>query len=187
MSATATAQATARTGATAATAHGLPPFQRFLDEQRDVVWRYLLSRVGAAEAEDCFQETFIAAMRAYPRLRPNSNVRAWVLTIAQNKALDAHRARGRRAEPAAEPAELAEASGREDGAAPSAQDELLAREEALWQAVAELPERQRSAVTLRYLADLPHREIAAAIGCSPEAARSSLHEGLGKLRKVVEQ
>ncbi|HEY1450270.1 MAG TPA: RNA polymerase sigma factor [Solirubrobacteraceae bacterium] len=176
MSATATATAT----------RGLPPFQRFLDEQRDVVWRYLLARIGAAEAEDCFQETFIAAMCAYPRLRPDSNLRAWVLTIAQHKALDAHRARTRRAQPTAEPAELAPA-GRPDGSAPSAQDQLLAREETLWQAVAELPERQRSAVTLRYLGDLPHREIAAAIGCSPEAARSSLHEALGKLRKVVEQ
>jgi DNA-directed RNA polymerase specialized sigma24 family protein len=40
-------------------------------------------------------------------------------------------------------------------------------------------------VVLRYVADLPHREIAAAIGCSEEAARRSLHEGLVKLRKVV--
>ncbi len=59
------------------------------------------------------------------------------------------------------------------------------RDEDLWNAVAELPERQRSAVVLRYLGDLPHREIAAAIGCSEEAARRSLHEGLSKLRKVV--
>ena len=48
-----------------------------------------------------------------------------------------------------------------------------------------LPERQRSAVVLRFVGDLPHRDIAAAIGCSEEAARRSLHEGLSKLRKVV--
>jgi DNA-directed RNA polymerase specialized sigma24 family protein len=40
-------------------------------------------------------------------------------------------------------------------------------------------------VVLRYLGDLPHREIAAAIGCSEDAARRSLHEGLIKLRKAV--
>jgi len=57
--------------------------------------------------------------------------------------------------------------------------------EELWSAVERLPERQRSAVVLRCVADLPHREIAAAIGCSEEAARRSLHEGLSKLRKVV--
>jgi RNA polymerase sigma factor (sigma-70 family) len=55
----------------------------------------------------------------------------------------------------------------------------------LWDAVGALPARQRSAVVLRYVADLPHRDIATAIGCSEEAARRSLHEGLVKLRKAV--
>jgi RNA polymerase sigma factor (sigma-70 family) len=152
----------------------LPPFQRFLDAQRDVVWRFLLSAVGPIEAEDCFQETFIAALRAYPRLRADSNLSAWVLTIAHRKALDAHRGRSRRALALAEPAAL-------ESPAPSSPP----RNDALWDAVHELPARQRSAVVLRYLGDLPHREIAAAIGCSEEAARRSLHEGLAKLRKVV--
>jgi RNA polymerase sigma factor (sigma-70 family) len=168
---------------------GLPPFQRFLDAERDVVWRYLVSHVGAAEAEDCFQETFIAALRAYPRLRPQSNLRAWVLTIAQHKALDAHRARGRRPVPLTEetaPGARGRApdSGRTP-TAPSAYEQLPALDEQLWEAVGALPERQRSAVVLRYVADLPHREIAAAMGCSVEAARRSLHEGLTKLRKAV--
>jgi RNA polymerase sigma factor (sigma-70 family) len=154
----------------------LPPFQRFLDGHRDIVWRFLLSTVGSAEAEDCFQETFMAALCAYPRLRADSNLRAWVLTIAHNKALDAHRGRARRALPMAEPAAV-------DTRAAAAPEDP--RDETLWGAVGELPARQRSAVALRFLADLPHREIAAAIGCSEEAARRSLHEGLAKLRKVV--
>ena len=153
----------------------LPPFQRFLDAHRDAVWRFLVSSVGRAEAEDCFQETFIAALRAYPRLRADSNLRAWVLTIAHRKALDSHRGRARRALPVADPAAV---DGRSSTPAP-------ARDEALWGAVHGLPERQRAAVLLRFLADLPHRDIAAAIGCSEQAARRSLHEGLIKLRKVV--
>ena len=64
-------------------------------------------------------------------------------------------------------------------------DQAPQRDEALWEAVHELPRRQRSAVVLRFVADLPHRDIAAAIGCSEEAARRSLHEGLTKLRKAV--
>jgi len=154
---------------------GLPPFQRFLDTHRDAVWRFLVSSVGAADAEDCFQETFIAALRAYPRLRADSNLRAWVLTIAHRKSLDAHRARARRALPIADPGAV------EDRRAASAPPP----DEQLWGAVQALPARQRSAVVLRYVADLPHREIAAAIGCSEEAARRSLHEGLVKLRKVA--
>jgi RNA polymerase sigma factor (sigma-70 family) len=175
--------------ATQLRAKGLPPFQRFLDTEREVVWRYLVAQVGVAEAEDCFQETFIAALRAYPRLRAQSNLRAWVLTIAQHKALDAHRAGGRRARHTAHTPEAGdgEATARRErrASAPSAQEQLLEREEELWQAVAALPERQRSAVVLRYVADLPHREIAAAMDCSVEAARRSLHEGLTKLRKAV--
>jgi RNA polymerase sigma factor (sigma-70 family) len=153
----------------------LPPFQRFLDEHREAVWRLLVSTVGPHDADDCFQETFIAALRAYPRLRRDSNLRAWVLTIAHRKALDAHRSRKRRALPVAEPEML------EPPPAPAPP----ARDDALWEAVGALPPRQRSAVVLRYVGDLPHRDIAAAIGCSEEAARRSLHEGLAKLRKAV--
>jgi len=152
-----------------------PPFQRFLDSNRDDVWRLLVSMVGPAEAEDCFQETFISALRAYPRVRADSNLRAWVLTIAHRKALDAHRGRARRALPVPEPTAV------DERAAPSPPQ----RDEALWEAVGALPARQRSAVVLRYVADLPHRDIAAAIGCSEEAARRSLHEGLTRLRKAV--
>jgi RNA polymerase sigma factor (sigma-70 family) len=154
---------------------GLPPFQRFLDAHRECVWRFLVSSVGATDADDCFQETFIAALHAYPRLRAGSNPRAWVLTIAHNKAMDTHRARARRALPVED---VAAVDGRSTASPPAV-------EETLWGAVRELPDRQRSAVTLRYMADLPHREIAEAMGCSEEAARRSLHEGLTKLRKVV--
>jgi RNA polymerase sigma factor (sigma-70 family) len=156
-------------------AETLPPFQRFLDAHRDAVWRFLVSMVGPTDAEDCFQETFVAALRAYPRLPADSNLRAWVMTIAHRKALDAHRARARRALPVEDVAAI---DGR-SGDAPATPDAEL------WSAVEGLPARQRSAVVLRYVADLSHREIAATIGCSEEAARRSLHEGLTKLRKVV--
>jgi RNA polymerase sigma factor (sigma-70 family) len=155
-----------------------PPFQAFLDAEREIVWRYLVATVGATDADDCFQETFVAALRAYPRLRADSDLRAWVLTIAHRKALDSLRARARRAQPVADVAAIdsrrvaVAAAGESDGE--------------LWRAVGALPARQRSAVVLRYVADLAHRDIASAIGCSEDAARRSLHEGLTKLRKVVE-
>jgi RNA polymerase sigma factor (sigma-70 family) len=157
-----------------------PPFQRFLDANREPVWRFLVASVGREDAEDCFQETFVAALRAYPRLRADSNLRAWVLTIAHRKALDAHRARGRRALPVADPAAAGKrvlAAERVAAAEP--------REDSIWESMRELPMRQRSAVVLRYVADLRHRDIAAAIGCSEEAARRSLHEGMSRLRKEL--
>jgi RNA polymerase sigma factor (sigma-70 family) len=153
----------------------LPPFQRFLDDNREAVWRFLVSSVGQNEAEDCFQETFVAALRAYPRLRADSNLRAWVLIIAHRKALDAHRRRARGA--------LAVEGI--DAMDPRTVSSQPARDDTLWDAVGNLPPRQRSAVVLRYLGDLPHREIATAIGCTEAAARRSLHEGLTRLRREV--
>ena len=151
-----------------------PPFQAFLDAQRDVVWRYLVSTVGVAEADDCFQETFVAALRAYPRLRPGSNVRGWLLTIAHRKAIDAHRARGRRAVPVAE----VDRGGAEDPALRGAGEEPE-----LWARVRALPPKQRASVVCRFALDLSHAEAAEVIGCSEAAARRSLHEALSKLRK----
>ena len=154
----------------------LPPFQRFLDEHRDAVWGFLAASVGPVEADDCFQETFMSALKAYPRLGADSNLRAWVLTIAHRKAIDAHRRRARRAVPTENVEELA-------GAAPPPRD---GRDPELWSAVEALPERQRTVVLLRYVADLSHAEIAQVVGSSEEAARSALHSALSKLRKGVE-
>ncbi|MDX6687209.1 MAG: hypothetical protein QOF86_3337 [Baekduia sp.] len=149
------------------------PFQRFLDEHRDTVFRFLVASVGRDAADDCFQETFLSAMKAYPRLRAGSNHRAWVLTIAHRKALDHHRARARHAIPVQDVPEVAVYD------APPRDDEAWAR-------VRELPPKQRAAVLLRYAGDLSHAEVAAALGCSEEAARRSAHEGLKKLRLEME-
>ena len=69
--------------------------------------------------------------------------------------------------------------------AEAAIEDPRARATAIWEAVGALPAKQRAAVTLRFAGDLPHAEIAAALGCSPEAARRSLHEGIKRLRKEL--
>ncbi|HEY2715352.1 MAG TPA: sigma-70 family RNA polymerase sigma factor [Solirubrobacterales bacterium] len=157
--------------------NALPPFQTLLDRYAQDVMGLLRGAVGRSDAEDAFQETFIAALRAYPDLKDGRNLRGWLLTIAHRKAIDHHRARGRRPLPVAEVEEIAEASA-------EPLDEPTPGDDA-WEAVAALPPKQRAAVTLRFGSDLPHAEIAAALGCSPEAARRSLHEGLRKLRKEL--
>jgi RNA polymerase sigma factor (sigma-70 family) len=97
------------------------------------------------------------------------------MTIAHRKAVDHHRSRTRRELPSEDIQELAS----EQAPPPDV------GEPQLWEAVHRLPARQRSTVLLRFGGDLAHGEIAAAIGCSEEAARRSLHEGLKKLREVV--
>lgn len=150
----------------------LPPFQTLIDAHATTVMAVLRGAVGRDGAEDVFQETFLAALRSYPKLGDDRNLRGWLITIAQRKAIDHHRARGRRPVPVA----VVEEAAVEGPETPDA---------ALWAAVGALPPKQRAAVTLRYASDLPHTEIAAALGCSPEAARRSLHEGLKRLRKEL--
>jgi RNA polymerase sigma factor (sigma-70 family) len=148
------------------------PFQRFLDAHRDDVWRLLVASVGRDAADDCFQETFLAAMRAYPSMRPE-NPRAWVLTIAHRKALDHFRARKRRAVPAGELPEVP---------APESSD---IRDDGVWERVHALPDKQRAAVLLRFAGDLTHAEVAIVMDTSEEAARRNAFEGLRKLRQEM--
>src|ERR1700712_1652045 len=108
----------------------LPPFQIALDEHRDALARFLAATIGPQDADDCLQETMIAALRAYPRLREGANVRAWLFTIARNKALDEHRARARRPVPVA--------SGLEPAGRAAIDDD----DDELWQRVRSLPPKQ---------------------------------------------
>jgi len=158
------------------TAARLPPFQRFLDAHSADVLRYLVASVGRHDADDAFQETFLSALRAYPRLSAGSNLRGWVLTIAHRKAIDVHRARGRNPVPVAEI---------HDGAQRSPPPPPGEGEGDHWERVRALPARQREVLTLRYAADLTHAEIASALGCTEEAARRAAADGLKNLRKEL--
>ncbi len=153
------------------------PFQQFLDAHRGPVLAFLRAMVGYDDAEDCFQETFIAALRAYDGM-DGAHPRAWVMTIARRKAIDHHRARARRPEPREQVPELA---------APADNGSLGDLDGEVWAAVAELGEAQRAAVALRYAGDLAYREIAAALDCSEEAARKRVSDGLRALRENIDR
>jgi RNA polymerase sigma factor (sigma-70 family) len=73
-----------------------PPFEELVAEHGPTVLRVCRAVLGPADAEDAWSETFLAALDAYARLRPNSNIEAWLVTIAHRKALDHVRARSRR-------------------------------------------------------------------------------------------
>lgn len=152
----------------------LPPFQDVLDGHREAVYRFLLAAVGPQEADDCFQETFLAALRAYPRLENSYNLRGWVLTIARNKALDHHRRQALRPIPTDQVPEAATLAVESDHSE-------------VWGAVRHLPPKQMSAVIYRYVNDLPYRDIARLLDCSQEAARRNVHEALKKLRGTIHE
>jgi RNA polymerase sigma factor (sigma-70 family) len=148
----------------------LPPFQHLLDSHGREVHRLLIALVGRHDADDCYQETWLSALRAYPRLTDASNLRGWILTVAHRKAVDHVRGRRRRAIP------VADLPDRPDPFQPSGDGDEV------WQRVRELPPKQRSALALRFVSDAPYSEIASLMETSEEAARRNVHEGLKRLR-----
>ena len=154
---------------------GLPPFDRVVRDHGPVVLRVCRAVVGVHDADDAWQETFLAALRAYPGLDPGTNLQAWLVTVAHHRCVDLLRARSRRASPVAEVPEAGVEPG-PDGAA----EDLALRD-----AVAALPERQRLAVALHHLGGLPYGEVAALVGGTPEAARRAASDGVAALRREL--
>ena len=150
----------------------LPPFELLVDAHAAELHRFLVRSVGITDAQDCLQETFMSALRAYPGLRDAENLRAWLYTIAQRKATDTVRRRARRptrdltgVDPAASPP-------------PEGDDELWAR-------VRALPPKQRTAIVGRYALDLSYADIGERMRISEEAARQNVSAGLRRLRREV--
>ncbi len=150
----------------------LPPFPRLLEEHRTDVYRFLVASVGRQAADDCFQETFLSALRAYPRLREEQPPRVGAHD-RDPQGVGPLAGRARRPVPVEqvpEPAATEQADGDPE----------------LWTAVGALPPMQRAAVIHRYVLDLPYAEIAGALGISEEAARANAYEGRRKLRAMQE-
>jgi RNA polymerase sigma factor (sigma-70 family) len=153
----------------------LPPFQTLIDQHAADLRRFLVAMAGPADGADAFQETWLAALRAYPALRSGENLRGWLFTIAHRKVIDLARSRSRQAEPVAEPPEVAHRDP----------DHLASHDAGLWAAVASLPPKQRSAVVQRHVLDRPYAEVAQVLDSSQDAARQSVRAGLRRLRELL--
>ncbi len=155
------------------------PFQPFFAAQRGAVLRLLVGMVGPEDAEDCFQETFLKALRAWPRADVHGRLDSWVLTIAHRTALDLLRSRGR--EVATEDLPEQPVVGEDE--------RVLAALDAheLWQAVAGLAPMQRATIVLRAVLDFSHAQAAQVLDTSEDAARRSYADGINALRGMVER
>ena len=140
-------------------------------EHGRVVLRVCRALLPEHDAEDATGDAFLAALEAYPRLRPDSDVKAWLVTIAHRKALDILRRRARHAVPVSDPPERVGAG------------EPAMADDGLWSAVRTLPDKQRQAVAYRYVADLSYPEVANVMGISEAAARRNAADGINALRR----
>ena len=138
-----------------------------------MVYRYLVVAVGSDDADDVFQETFLAALRAYPRCTEPDRLDRWVLRIASRKAIDHHRGAARRPVPVAAPPDRTAS-----GADPASDGLAVAAE-----AVRDLPSRQRDAVAYRHVLGLSVAETASLMGTTEDAVRANAYQGIRKLKE----
>ncbi len=129
------------------------------------------------QAEDLAQEAFVRMAGRFRHLRDPDAFEPYLRRTVVN-LFTSHLRRRR-----VERAYLAREARRAEPEAAAAPD-VETREE-LWSAVHRLPERQRAAVVLRYYEDLSERDVAAALGCSPAAAKSLVARGMETLRGMV--
>ena len=158
-----------------------PPFEDLYREYLGRIYAYIRAQVGtSADAEDITAQVFMNAYQAYARFEArNSTPSAWLFRIARNATLDHFRAHGRRErlrrtiehQPMAEEDPAAEAG-----------DRIQYR--ALLHQVAQLPERQREAISLRH-SGLSFDEVGRLMGCSEDAAKMLYHRALKALREAV--
>ena len=157
------------------------------------VLRVCRALVGVQEADDVWQETFLAALRVYPSSGNVRNWEAWLVAIARNKAMDHHRAAGRLPIPVADgapetsgspaaPGGDAVAHGSVERSVEAGQDAAL-----VWAALSTLPLKQREAVVYHHLAGLAYAEVAGLLGNSEAAARRAAADGMKALRALLVQ
>lgn len=146
-------------------------FGELLERHEREIFAYALRLTGRREdADDLYQETFLAAFRGWPPPR-RDNERAWLYKIATNKAID----RDRRRKPTVSVDDLRLAAPDRDGVT------LLD----LAGAIKTLPAGQRAAFVMRTVEGRPYREVAAALECSEEAARTRVSEATKKVRTAL--
>jgi len=160
-----------------------PPFEDLYRDFMGRIYAYVRAQVGSsADAEDITAQVFVNAYQAYPRFEPrNTTPAAWLFRIARNATLDHFRASGRRdrLQRTIQHQPMAE----ED---PAGKAEERIQYRALLARVAQLPERQRDAISLRH-SGLSFDEVGKLMDCSEDAAKMLYHRALKALREVVQR
>ena len=180
------------------TATPLPPFEVLVTRHGAAVLRVCRALVGIVDADDVWQETFLAALRVYPTSGNVRNLQAWLVTIARNKAVDHHRKISRLPLPVdssqqpdsadgdlGDPSLSAWRSG--DGGGDAVVRAVEASEAAgqIWAALARLPPTQQKALIYHHLAGLRYVDVAALLGNSEPAARRAAADGMKALRTLL--
>lgn len=160
-------------------------FDKIMERHEREIMRYLLRATGNREdAADLFQETWLRAYRAYPRLEPESDPRPWLYAIAVNLSRNRARDGARRARVIVADAEENPAANRIDKTRRSFDENDGYAAVRLRELISALPARQREALHLRYFAGLDYADIATAMDCSQQSARANVSQAMKKLQSM---
>ncbi len=153
-----------------------PQFDILVDAHAAEIYRYLWRMLqNEQDAEDCLQEAFLKAYLAYDRLDGTANYRAWLYRIAGNTART--RLRGKLRTGILLSEDLAD-----PGLPVEQQAQNQQQLEAVKNAIAALPYKQREALILRNYQELSYEEISTILDTTVESARANVYQGLKKLR-----
>lgn len=144
-------------------------------------WRYLRND---ADAEELVVETFVRLHQARERLRPDTNLSAWLYTTLSNLCHNRHRWRTRHRECSLDTTVNGDPAP-ERASSAVAPDDALEREEAttaLRAAIERLPHDQRTVILLHHYEHLSYREISRIVGCSERGVETRLYRARQQLR-----
>jgi RNA polymerase sigma factor (sigma-70 family) len=135
------------------------------------LYRYCLSILqDESDAQDAVQSTFAAALAGLGERQRDAPLRAWLFRVAHNEAISTFRRRARDQSDELTESQLPEVASAEEQAADRARWTQLTGD------LADLPDRQRSALVMRELNGLTHAEIAVVLGTSVGGAKQAIFE-----------
>ena len=155
-------------------------YESLVEEHQAIAFRtaYLITG-SAADAEEAAQEAFVRAWLALRRFRRGADFRPWLLAIVANEARNRVRNRRRREG-------LAERAAHELAWQPPAGELASLSDGRLREALAALPERDRSVIACRFVLDLGEQETAAVLGIARGTVKSRTARALDRLRGALE-
>jgi RNA polymerase sigma-70 factor (ECF subfamily) len=159
-------------------------WQLIIKEHGSVVWQTAYRLLGNdADAADCFQETFVSALK-FCRRKQVRNFQALLTRLATARAIDQLRWRFRRSRSETVPADWTDLQSTNPCPAEQVQYKELA--DGLRISLSKLPPQEAQAFCLRYLNDMSYRQIANELGIKANAAGVLLHRARAKLRESFE-
>ena len=183
--------------------HDEQALAEFIEGHRPQLMAFIERQLGTAlrrkvESEDVFQETSAEAVRALPKADfGDREVFSWLCQIAERRIIDlARRFFGAQKRDAGREVPLGTPGGdtQQPGlinmlvasmTTPSQAFSRNAREAKLQAAIEQLPEQQRDALRMRYVENLPSKEIAERLGKTDAAVRVMLTRSLKKLQELL--